>query len=148
MESSAVLISVHPEYAEKIVCGEKRLEFRRRWATRQISLLVIYATSPVKKIVAVSQIKEVHRGSRNYLWELAKRKGGGITRQKLFEYMKGKKDGVALEFSEIIKFSGGESPLLLFGEGFHPPQSFRYLSHVEMAKLTKQLRGRKWESYL
>jgi predicted transcriptional regulator len=147
MEGSVVLISVHPEYAEKIVCGEKRLEFRRRWAVRQVSFLVIYATAPVKKIVAVSQIKEVYHGSKSYLWELARKKSGGITRRKLFEYMEGKQDGVALELSKLVKFSEGASPYLLFGKGFRPPQSFRYLSHVELAELKRQLEGKKWESY-
>lgn len=140
MEGSVVLISIHPEYAEKILSGEKRLEFRRQWAVRQVSRLVIYVTSPVQQIAGIVQLEEVHRGSKNHLWKLAVNKGGGISRRKLFEYMEGKQEGVALELSKLIKFDeGGLSPSQVFGNNFKPPQSFRYLSPAELSKLKNKL---------
>ncbi len=96
MEGSAALISIHPNYVERILSGEKCLEFRRSWAANPIDILVIYATAPVQQIVAVTQVGNVFRGSKNRLWELARDKGGGISRRKLFDYMQGKKRKVAL----------------------------------------------------
>ncbi len=148
MEGNAALISIHPSYAEKILSGEKRIEFRRRWAASQVKFLAIYVTLPVQQIVAVAHINEIFYGSKNRLWNLAKSKGGGISRRKLFEYMEGRKEGVALELSQIIKFPEGVNPFLLFGDKFHPPQSFRYLNHSELADLAKHLKGHKWESFL
>jgi predicted transcriptional regulator len=143
MEGSVVLISVHPDYAEKILSGEKRLEFRRRWAIRQVKRLVIYVTSPVQQIVAIAHVEEVHRGCKSRLWELAKNKGGGISRRKLFEYMEGKQEGVALELSRLVRFdAGGLSPSQVFGNNFRPPQSFRYLNLTEFGKLKNRLGGR------
>lgn len=147
MDGNTVLISIHPIYAEKILSGEKRLEFRRRWATHQVDFLVIYATSPMQQIVAIAQVGEVFRGNKSRLWKLAKNKGGGISRRKLFEYMKGKTEGVALELSRVIKITESMSPFLLFGDSFRPPQSFRYMNETELTELMKQLGGIKWESY-
>lgn len=144
MEGSAALISIHPIYVEKILSGEKRLEFRRSWAANQVDYLIIYATSPVQRIVAVTQIGQVIRGSKNRLWELARNKGGGISRRKLFEYMEGKKQGVALELLQTIKIAEVINPYALFGNGFRPPQSFRYLSQSELAMLSEQLGEVKW----
>lgn len=144
MEGNAALISIHPNYVEKILSGEKRLEFRRSWGTNQVDFLVIYSTSPVQQIVAVTEIGQVFRGSKNRLWELARSQGGGISRRKLFAYMEGKKEGVALELSRTLKIAQGINPRDFFGEGFRPPQSFRYLSSSEFTKLAKHVRGEKW----
>ena len=141
MENSVVLISVRPEYADKILSGEKKLEFRRQWAANKVKSLVIYTTSPVQQIVAVAQIGKVFRGSKDRLWELAKSGGGGISRRKLFKYMEGKQEGVAIELSRITKFSEGINPFMLFGDNFHPPQSFRYLSQVELNLLARPSAG-------
>lgn len=145
MEGNAALISIHPNYVEKILSGEKRLEFRRSWAVNQIDFLVIYATVPVQQIVGVAQIGHVFRGSKSRLWELARLKGGGISRRKLFEYMQGKKEGIALEILKVFKIDDGICPHSLFGEGFRPPQSFRYLSQNEFNKLSNHLGWNKWE---
>lgn len=145
MEGSAALISIHPNYVEKILSGEKCLEFRRSWAVNPIDILVIYATVPVQQIVAVTQVGHVFRGSKNRLWELARLKGGGISRRKLFAYMQGKKEGVALELLKVFRIDGGICPRTLFGDGFRPPQSFRYLSQDEITKLADHLRRNKWK---
>ena len=145
MEGSTALISIHPVYAEKILSGEKRLEFRRRWTTRKVSFLVIYATSPIKRIVAVAEVGEVFRGSKALLWELAKKNNGGISRRKLFEYMEGAPGGVALELSRVRKADDGIELGDIFGPDFLPPQSFRYLSSAEIEKLASRLGDEPWE---
>lgn len=147
-KSSAALISIHPEFTAKILSGDKRLEFRRKWATRKIDFLVIYATYPIQEIVAIASVKEVFRDNKNNLWKLSKDKKGGITRQKLFDYMKGIDYGFALELSYVVNISGDVDPFLIFGDRFRPPQSFRYLREKELLQLEFQLGNKKWESYL
>lgn len=145
MEGNAALISIHPNYVEKIISGEKRLEFRRIWAANHVDYLVIYSTAPVQKIVAVAKIGEIFRGSKSRLWEISRIKGGGISRRKLFKYMQDKKEGVALELMKVLGIDGGVSPHVLFGNGFRPPQSFRYLSQSELTNLTRHLGWERWE---
>lgn len=133
-ESSVVLLSLHPKHAKKILSGEKNLEFRRVWATRPITAIVIYATTPVQKIVAIARVRHVHQGSPTALWELAKKIGGGLLRRELYGYFQGKKSGFAIELESVERF---HSPLdaKAFIDGFRPPQSFSYID----AKIFRQL---------
>jgi predicted transcriptional regulator/adenylate kinase len=138
LKSSAVIISLHPEHANKILSGEKKLEFRRVWATRPITAVIIYSTLPVKKIVAVAYIKQVHKGSPTKLWNLAKSIGGGLSRRTLYKYFEGKKEGYAIEFSSINCCNptiNAESLL----ENFHAPQSFTYVGKDKLEQIEKLL---------
>lgn len=125
-ESSVVIISLHPEYANKILSGEKKLEFRRVWATKPVSAVVIYVTVPVRKLVAIAYVKKVHLGSPTRLWELAKSIGGGLSRRVLYKYLGGKKQGYAIEFGSIKIFSPAINPEAII-RNFRAPQSFAYL---------------------
>lgn len=145
MASNAALISIHPGYVEKIVSGEKRLEFRRGWAANPVDLLVIYATAPVQRIVAFAEVGRTIRASKTKLWELARDYGGGISRRKLFAYLEGKPEGVALELTRKLKLSVELDPRSIFGQGFVPPQSFRYLNQSELKILSKHIKGEIWE---
>jgi len=140
MESRAALISVHPNYAQKIVEGEKRVEFRRCWAAHPVSEVVIYATSPVQRFVAVARVKKVTVASPTRLWELAQSIGGGISREKLFAYLAGKKEAVAIELTGVQPIGKIFSPKEVFGSKFRPPQSFCYLHENDLAYLKRYLR--------
>ena len=139
MEDRAVLISINPEYAEKILSGEKKLEFRRSWGENQVRYMVIYVTSPQQKIVAVAEIKEVHRGSRQQFWKLAKEKGGGISKRMLFNYLKGSRNPVAIEIANVRKLEKGLDPKIVIGVNFRPPQSFNYLNKEYMNRINGML---------
>lgn len=139
-----VLISVHPVYAAEIAAGRKRVEFRRRWTTLETKAAVIYATSPSKSLVAVVEIEEVVRTSRSQLWELSKERGGGVTRQVLFDYMEGLGTGIALKIGRTLSLGEYFDPREIFGSAFRPPQSFRYLKTNEIAVLSRLLEGKKW----
>ena len=133
-ESKAVIISLRPEHAYKILSGKKKLEFRRVWSKQQVNAVVIYATSPIKKIVAVGYIKQVHVGTKSKLWELAKSIGGGLSRSALRNYFEGKKYGFAIEFNSVSPLEPAISPTLCFKK-FSPPQSFAYLSIEDLMKI-------------
>lgn len=120
------LISIHPCFVEKILSGEKRLEFRRSWAVESVDVLLIYSTSPVQKIVASAKIVSVTKATPTALWELAKEKGGGVTRQIIYDYFKGKQSGYAIEMDSVIKFKNPIDPKKMLNN-FFAPQSFRYL---------------------
>ena len=142
--ANPVLISIHPAYATEIAAGRKRVEFRRRWPALQTALAVVYATSPVKAIVAVIEIEEVVRSSKTQLWELSKALGGGVTRQVLFDYMDGLSSGVALKLGRRLTFESDMKLGDVFGSSIRPPQSFRYLLPKERSALSKLMRDRRW----
>lgn len=135
MVRKAILISIHPAYVQKIIAGEKKVEFRRSWAAKRADLLVIYATFPIQRIVAIANVEQVVIGSRSKLWGVAKAFGGGISRSKLFDYLSGKTSAVAIEIKHVTPIAGGIDPKRLFGRRFKPPQSYRYLSEDEYSKV-------------
>lgn len=137
-DRSVALISIHPEHAVKILSGEKKLEFRRRWASHPVHELIIYVTAPIKRIVAIAKIKEVHQGSPTALWTLAQERGGGLSRQTLYSYFSGLKSGFAIELESIERFPRLLDPCL-FIKGFHAPQSFNYVSNDLYRQLRKEL---------
>jgi len=52
-----VLLSVKPKYAEEIISGRKKYEFRKSIFKREdIKKMYIYSSSPVKKIIAIVDI--------------------------------------------------------------------------------------------
>lgn len=134
-EGDVALISVHPIHVEKIISGEKNLEFRRVWPTRTIETLVVYATHPEQRLAAIVQVTGVVRASKSALWQVAAAEGGGITRQALSDYLEGKELGVAIRLGKRVNLGSGVLPSKVFGASFRPPQSFRYLSDVEKAKV-------------
>jgi adenylate kinase len=134
-----VLLSIYPRYASKILSGEKRLEFRKAWSTTDISSFVIYATSPVQRIVGIAKIKQVHGGSPTKLWQLAQQMGGGVTRRTLYEYFKGRSEGFAIEISSVLPSHVPLDPAD-FIPNFAPPQSFTYLDGAVVKKIETAIR--------
>lgn len=134
-DGDVALISVHPVHVEKILSGEKNLEFRRVWPDRTINTLVVYATQPEQRLAAVVQVAGVVRASKTALWQVAANEGGGITRQALSDYLVGKEQGVAIRLGRRFDLGSGVLPKKVFGASFRPPQSFRYLSETEKQKV-------------
>jgi predicted transcriptional regulator len=136
------LISIQPQHVEKIIAGAKRWEFRRVWPTENIDALLIYATAPTKRIMAVAEVGQVVRASKSRLWDVAGRQGG-ITRRVLFDYLAGKQKAVCVELTGVSGFGDGIEPHTIFGDEFRAPQSFRYLSEKELSSVKRAIRNRK-----
>ena len=135
MESRTALISIHPEYARRILAGDKKFEFRRRWTSRPVDTLFIYATAPVQRIVGFATIARVTYGTPTQLWRLTQQPNAGISKSKLFAYLGSARTGVAIELSKVTPMPSGIDPRLCLGQGFRPPQSFKYLNENEVSKI-------------
>ena len=61
MRTDTIVLSIHPGHIEKILSGEKRYEYRKRIPT-DIQYIVVYATAPIKMIVALIKIDSILRG--------------------------------------------------------------------------------------
>ena len=132
-----VLISIHPKHVAKILSGQKRIEFRRSWAANPVDGLVLYSTSPERRVVAVAKIKKTVVGAPASLWSYAQAHGPGVTRDQLFDYLTGKETAVALHLAEVRCFRLPISLHRLLPSGARPPQSFRYLTEAETTKLKR-----------
>ncbi len=138
----AVLLSIKPKYADLILAGSKRVEFRRSWAAQDVSMIVLYSSSPIQKIVGVVEVEEIVVASPTSLWKTCVERGGGLTREELRAYFAGKLQGVAVLLGQVFKPAKHVEPSDVISN-FVPPQSFRYLDANEYMKLEKKVSGRR-----
>jgi hypothetical protein len=74
-----VLISIKPEFAEEILGGQRRVEFRKtRPSFGPGTRAVIYASSPKKCVVGVFEVARVVQGTPKSLWGKANKYSGGL----------------------------------------------------------------------
>jgi predicted transcriptional regulator len=126
MVEMKILLSIKPEYANKILSGEKKYEFRRKIHKNQsVKTIIIYATKPIGKVIGEFSIKEIHSGHPILLWEQTK-KFAGIEYPLFNRYFEGCSVGYAIEVKKIIKYA---NPMDLsdFIESGIAPQSYTYI---------------------
>ena len=120
-----VLLSVKPKYANEIVSGRKKYEFRKSIFKREnIEKMYIYSSSPVKKIIAIVDIDGILSDSPQKLWEQY-HEDAGISEIEFFDYFKNSDIGYAIKISNVLEFPIPIDPYI--DEDFRPPQSFYYL---------------------
>jgi predicted transcriptional regulator len=120
-----ILLSIKPEYAQKIFNGEKRYEFRRTIYKRKgIQTVVVYVSHPIKKIVGEFYVEEVISDTLNKLWDGTK-EHAGISEEVYLQYFAGRNIGFALKIRKAIKYK--KAFCIKEHWGIMPPQSFIYL---------------------
>ncbi len=121
-----VLLSIKPRYAESIITGLKKNEFRKiLFKKRHINTAYVYATSPVKKIVGAFRIGDIIEDQPITLWDRLN-EFSGMDKKEFFDYFKNDKIGFAIEIKEVKKFEEPLDPSEVI-PGFIPPQSFCYV---------------------
>ena len=118
------LLSIKPEYADAILRGYKRYEFRRIIFSRQVDVIVVYITAPVKKVVAEFDVISIISEPLLILWDRTW-KFAGIDINFFLKYFEGCKVGHAIEIGNVRLYSEPFCPMNKFG--IRPPQSFLYL---------------------
>ena len=119
-----IVVSINPEYVEKILSGEKKFEYRTRIAKQQVDTLIIYSTKPIMKVVAEVEILGVIATSPEELWDQTKIQSG-ITKSFFDEYFKDKQIAYAYKLGKVKVYKRPKS-LLDFGLRM-APQSFAYV---------------------
>ena len=120
-----IIISINPEHVAKILSGEKKFEYRTKAAKKDVDSLIIYETTPVKRIVAEAEIIEVLRLSPEDLWKETERYSG-ISKSFYDEYFKGRKIAYAYRLGKAKAY---DNPLELSDYGIKAaPQSFVYIN--------------------
>lgn len=93
---------------------------------RNIDKIVIYSTSPVKRIIAEVEVKSVLSSTPNKLWNQTK-KYSGISKTKYMKYFENKDIAFAYELGKVIVY---EQPKKLEDIGInYYPQSHVYLKN-------------------
>jgi predicted transcriptional regulator len=122
------LLSIHPQYADRILAGEKKVEFRRRRLADDIRLVIIYATEPVSAVVGWFEVGATIRASPSTLWERYRRVSG-IKRAAYREYFFGRRFGFGIEVTRAGRLD--PTPLSQFRSTVRPPQFVKYLTRED-----------------
>ena len=128
-----VILSIKPKHVEKILSGEKQYEFRKRIFkdTAEVENIFIYASSPVKMIVAVFRIREIKRDTPEVLWNELWDKSG-LTKEEFFKYFFARDEGYAIQIDNLIELDVPVDPREFF-PAFVAPQNFMYLRSTKDA---------------
>lgn len=121
---SRMLLSIKPEYVNKIVAGKKKYEFRKFHCREDVDTIVIYATAPVKQVIGEVSIVAIIEDAVEEVWRQT-RPDGGITKKAFKEYYKNRDVAIAYQLGEVTKY---EEPMALSDVGLsYVPQSFAYI---------------------
>jgi len=132
-------LSIRPKYADAIFSGEKRFEFRRTIFRRPVQVVVVYITSPVKRVIGEFDVEEIISDTVESLWRRAKH-SAGIERDDFFEYFRGRSAGHAISIGSVRLYP---KPLEIAAAlGTRPPQSWVYLREAPTEMLGTPARNR------
>ncbi|MBP5481703.1 MAG: ASCH domain-containing protein [Paludibacteraceae bacterium] len=123
MENKNIIISIHPCYIEKIFSGEKTYEYRKK-VPSNLNKIIVYATSPIKKIVAVIDVEQVISDKPDIVWQKTK-KQSGISKEFFSSYFKCNKIAYAIKLKNIHKLNNPQ-PLSVLNIK-NSPQSYIYI---------------------
>ncbi len=119
-----ILLSIKPEFADKILSGQKKYEYRRIiFKERDINKVILYASKPVKMVIGEFVIGSILEDNVKTLWTKTK-EHSGLSENDFFDYFKNKEFGFAIEIKSIRKY---KKPLRITDFGVLPPQSFVYI---------------------
>ncbi|MGL4670128.1 MAG: hypothetical protein ACRCVG_05995 [Methanobacteriaceae archaeon] len=131
-----VLISIKPKYVEKIISREKTYEFRRNIFKKEVEKVVIYSTSPEKKIIGFFKSNQIIKDCPKSLWDNFSEEAG-INKEDFFDYFQNKEEGFALKIDDLEIFGNPiETEKIL---DFCAPQSFKYINEDEMINLIERM---------
>lgn len=119
-----VILSIKPEFVEKIFSGEKKYEYRKVLFKQKVDTVYIYASRPISKIVGEFKIEEIICDTPENIWNLTKEQSG-VTKKFFYKYYEGKDKGVALKIKDCKEYEEEVNPGSLV-TNFKVPQSFIY----------------------
>ena len=128
-----LILSLKPRHAELIFKGLKKVELRRRIAS-QISGrdVIIYVSSPVRKLRGGFRVGRVWEGSPDEVWNSIAQ-FAAIARQEFDAYFQGQTVAYALEVTNLWEYQSpvGLNWLRNQFDNFVVPQSWRYAKNEE-----------------
>lgn len=133
------LMSIHPVYANAILCGDKQVEFRKRRLASDVTHILLYATAPVGAIVGAFIIAGQETSTPVSLWRRFA-KVSGISHRKFFEYYATSDLGTGIRVGSVLI---PRQPLNLMSSlGIRrPPQSFQYVKPTKALSVLNAMAG-------
>ena len=120
-----VLLSIKPEFAEKIFDGSKKFEFRKAiFKDTEVQKVVVYASSPVKKVIGEFSIADILNDDVETIWNETARYSG-ITHDFYLSYFSNRDKAYAIKIGKTKRYRQARN-LSDYNLSF-APQSFAYI---------------------
>lgn len=121
-----VLLSIKPEFVDKIFNGEKRFEYRKSLFTnKMVKTVLVYATMPVGKVVGEFEIDKILEDSPNEIWDKTQ-EFSGIKKTFFDQYFAGREKAFAIQIADYQIYETPKTLIECISRN-HPPQSFCYV---------------------
>lgn len=120
-----VLLSIKPEFVEKIFSEEKRFEYRKTIFKQKVDTVVIYSTMPEGRIVGEFSIESILNDDPESIWNVTNRYSG-ISHNFFKQYFNNKERAYAIKIGDIERYEKPIDPKS-FDFPFTAPQSFFYV---------------------
>lgn len=134
------LLSIHPRYADEILAGRKRVEFRRRPLPDDVTQVVMYATAPVARVVGTFQVEAIDSTTPSEAWQHY-HQVGGIGQEAFDAYYDGTDTAHVIRI-RAVQAAESPFPLSEVDESLRPPQSFTYLRDRRWARAYQLMKCR------
>ena len=119
-----VLLSIKPQFAELIFEGVKQFEFRKAIFKRDVKTVVVYASSPMQRVIGEFEIDHIISDELDSLWQKTN-EHAGINEDYFYQYFADREMGFAIKIKKPIRY---KIPLSLKKHfNLTPPQSFSYI---------------------
>ena len=118
-----VLLSIKPIYANKILNWEKVFELRKFIPKKEFDTVVVYSSSPEKKIIWEFKVDWIIQENLDKLWDITK-EWSCVDKKFFDEYFKWKDKWYAIKVKNPIKYKE-DLPITIYAKT--PPQSFMYI---------------------
>jgi predicted transcriptional regulator len=119
-----VVLSIKPEFANKIFDGTKKYEFRKAiFKNEKIKTIIVYASSPVQRVIGEFEIEKIINHDIDTLWGLTQQ-DSGISEDYFYQYFAKREIGYAIKIKSTRKYK--QSKCLKTDFNLFPPQSFAY----------------------
>lgn len=127
------LMAIRPRYAQAILAGIKRIEFRKRPLAPDIDTILIYESAPTQRIVGQFTLSRTILATPQGLWRNFG-SVGSIARVDYLTYYGERDRAVGLVIDDVEQFA---HPLALADLSVRPavPQSFVYLPSSALAEV-------------
>lgn len=135
MRSKIIILSIHPSHIVKILSGEKLFEYRKM-VPQNIDYIIIYATAPIKKVVAIVEVDMIIKDTPQNIWNLTQNKSG-VSYEFFMAYFTEVSIGYAIKFRNIYRLSAPVNIAVIDGVKC-APQAYQYVDK-SISDLCKEL---------
>jgi predicted transcriptional regulator len=139
--TSVALLAIKPRFAEAIIAGQKKVEFRKTRFSQPPRYIVLYASTPVQQIVAFFEVAYIKERTPIGLWREF-RNVGAIEYSEFSKYYGARSTGYAIVVGAVWKLRKPAALRNIFPKS-SVPQSFCYLHIDAIARLLKNQNGRR-----